>query len=225
MNGENGLEQIAGMAILLLLVIGCFVVLRPFVSALLLALILSYSTWPVYAWCERILKGRKGLAATLMTSLVAVVLLIPVIILGSSLAEQIAVAIGWSRRLLAEGPPDPPGWIANIPVVGPQLHEYWLGLASNTAQFLNELINAKLISDVSQYLLSAGEFLMIGAALIGSRNPAIGILPFSSLFSFIATVSPVRQDSKTSHIGWAEKGASVCSMSSARPSRVLSMAP
>jgi hypothetical protein len=30
MNGENRFEQIAGMAILLLLVIGCVVVLRPF---------------------------------------------------------------------------------------------------------------------------------------------------------------------------------------------------
>ena len=61
MNSENRFEQIAGMAILSLLVIGCFVVLRPFVSALLLALILSYSTFPVYAWFERILKGRRGL--------------------------------------------------------------------------------------------------------------------------------------------------------------------
>src|SRR5262245_56609893 len=81
MNGENRFEQIAGMALLLLLVIGCFVVLRPFVSTLLLALILSYSTWPIYAWGERILKGRKGVGATLMTLLTAAVLLTPVIIL------------------------------------------------------------------------------------------------------------------------------------------------
>src|SRR5262249_40533429 len=153
MNGENRFEQIAGIAILLLLVIGCFVVLRPFVSALLLALILAYSTWPIYAWCERVLKGRKGLAAALLTLLVAVVLLIPLIILGSNLAEQIAATIRWSRRLLSEGPPDPPGWIANIPLVGPQFYEYWQGFASNTAEFINQLVNAKLVSDLGQYLL------------------------------------------------------------------------
>ena len=218
MNSENRLEQIAGIAILLLLVIGCFVVLRPFVSAILLALILSYSTFPIYAWCERILKGRKGLAATLMTSLVAGVLLIPVIILGSSLAEQIAVAIRWSRRLLAEGPPDPPAWITNIPVVGPQLHEYWQGLASNTAQFLNEIVNAKLVSDLSQYLLSAGEFLMIGAAVVaqGTLQLALSLL---SLFSFIATASTGRRDSKTWPAGFGENVDFMCSMSSAPPSR------
>ena len=93
MNSENRLEQIAGIAILLLLVIGCFVVLRPFVSAVLLALILSYSTFPIYAWCERVLKGRRGLAATLMTLMVAALLLVPLVVLGSRLAQQVAVAI------------------------------------------------------------------------------------------------------------------------------------
>src|SRR5262250_3201187 len=139
MNSENRFEQIAGIAILLLLVIGCFVVLRPFVSAILLALILSYSTFPIYAWCERILKGRRGLAATLMTLLVSAVLLVPLIILGSGLAQQGAAATRWVRGLFSDGPPEPPSWIANIPVVGTQLYEYWQGLAHNTAKLLSEL--------------------------------------------------------------------------------------
>ena len=129
MNSENRLEQIAGMAILLLLVIGCFVVLRPFVSALLLALILSYSTWPSLCLVRTRPQGAEGIGGDIDDLLVAVVLLIPLIVLGSSLAEQVAVAIRWSRRLFAEGPPGPPGWIANIPVVGPQLYEYWQGFA------------------------------------------------------------------------------------------------
>ena len=127
---ENRVEQIAGMALLLLLVIGCFVVLRPFVSALLLALILSYSTWPVYAWSERVLKGRKGAAATLMTLLVAAVLLVPLIVLGSTLVDQVAQARGWIGRLLSEGPPDPPPWVADIPLIGTQIYQYWEGFAT-----------------------------------------------------------------------------------------------
>jgi predicted PurR-regulated permease PerM len=184
MNGENRFERIAGMAILLLLVIGCFVVLRPFVSAVLLALILAYSTFPIYAWCERILKGRRGLAATLMTLLVAAVLLVPLIVLGSRLAEQIAVAIRWSRGIIAEGPPSPPDWIAKIPVLGPQLHEYWQAFASNTAQFLNEIVNAKLISDLGQYLLSAGEFLVIAAAMVAQGTLQLGFALFIAFFFY-----------------------------------------
>jgi predicted PurR-regulated permease PerM len=184
MNGENRFEQIAGIAILLLLVIGCFVVLRPFVSAVLLALILAYSTFPIYAWCERILKGRRGLAATLMTLLVAAVLLVPLIVLGSSLAEQIAIAIRWSRRIITEGPPGPPGWIATIPLVGPQLYEYWQGFTSNTAEFLNEIVNAKLLSDLGQYLLSAGEFLVIAATLVAQGTLQLDFALFIAFFFY-----------------------------------------
>ncbi|HEY6365830.1 MAG TPA: AI-2E family transporter [Candidatus Binatia bacterium] len=206
MNGENRLEQIAGMAILLLLVIGCFVVLRPFVSALLLALILSYSTWPIYAWGERVMNGRKGLAATLMTSSVAAVLLVPAIILGSSLAEQVAVAIKWSQRLLSDGPPDPPAWIANIPVVGHQLYEYWQGLAHNTAEFLNELINAKLVSDLGEYLFSAGEFLLIGAALVAQGTVQLALSLFIAFFLYRDGLDGAKRLQSVARRLWGERG-------------------
>ncbi len=206
MNGENRLEQIAGMAILLLLVIGCFVVLRPFVSALLLALILSYSTWPIYAWAERVVKGRQGLAATLMTSLVTVVLLIPVIILGSRLAEQSAVAIRWTHRLLSEGPPEPPAWVANIPLVGSELHEYWQQLATNTAEFLNEIVNAKMVSDLSQYLLSAGEFLVIGAALVAQGTLQLALSLFIAFFFYRDGLDGAKGLQSLARRLWGERG-------------------
>lgn len=178
MNGENRFEQIAGMAILLLLVIGCFVVLRPFVSAVLLALILAYSTFPIYAWCERILKGRRGVAATLMTLLVSAVLLVPLIILGSGLAEQGAAATRWVRGLFSDGPPEPPSWVANIPVVGTQLYEYWLGLAHNTAKLLSEL------SELSEYLLPAGEWLLGALRIVGQGTIQLALSLFIAFFLY-----------------------------------------
>lgn len=184
MSNENRVEQIAGMALLLLLVIGCFVVLRPFVSALLLALILSYSTWPVYAWSERVLKGRKGAAATLMTLLVAAVLLVPLIILGSSLVDQVAQARGWIGRLLSEGPPDPPHWVADIPLIGTQIYQYWEGFAHNTAKLLNEVSNAKFVGDVGQYLLPAGEWLLKAAAILGRGTLELALSLFIAFFFY-----------------------------------------
>jgi predicted PurR-regulated permease PerM len=184
MNGENRIEQIAGISILLVLVIGCFLVLRPFVSALLLALILSYSTWPIYAWGERALKGRKDLAASLMTLLVAAVLLVPLIILGSSLADQVAQANGWVRGLFSNGPPDPPQWIAEIPVIGTQLYQYWSGLAHNTAKLLSEFSSAKLVSDLSQYMLPAGKWLLSGASILGRGTLELALCLFIAFFFY-----------------------------------------
>ena len=206
MNSENRFEQIAGMALLLVLVIGCFVVLRPFVSALLLALILSYSTWPIYAWGERVLKGRKGVAATLMTLVVAAVLLMPLIILGSSLAEQVGATTGWVRSLLADGPPDAPGWVADIPVVGTQLYEYWHGLAHNTAKLLNELATAKMVSDLSQYLLSAGEFLLIGAAVLAQGTLQSALSLFIAFFLYRDGIDGAKRLQSVVRRLWGERG-------------------
>ena len=153
-----------------------------------------------------LLKGRKGLAATLMTSLVAAVLLIPVIFLGSSLAEQVALASGWVRPLLSEGPPDPPGWIAEIPVVGPQLYEYWQGLAHNTAKLLNEIASAKLISELSDYLFSAGEFLLIGAAAIGKGTLQLALSLFVAFFFYRDGMDGAKRLQSVTRRLWGDRG-------------------
>jgi predicted PurR-regulated permease PerM len=209
MNGENRLEQIVGMTILLLLVIGCFVVLRPFVSALLLALILSYSTWPIYAWSERMLKGRKGAAATLMTLLVAAVLLVPLIVLGSRLADQVDQATGLIRRLLSEGPPGPPHWVADIPMVGAQIYQYWEGFAHNTTKLLNEVSNAKFVGDVGQYLLPAGEWLLSAAAILAQGTLELALSLFIAFFLYRDGVDGANRLRAAARRIWGERAVHV----------------
>src|SRR4029077_1992000 len=97
-------------------------------------------------------------------------LLLPLIILGSTLAEQVTQASGWIRSLFSDGFPGPPPWIAEIPVIGKQVYEYWLGLSQNTSALLSELGGAKLLSGLGQYLLPAGEWLLRGGAHPGERN-------------------------------------------------------
>jgi predicted PurR-regulated permease PerM len=41
------IEKALGLALLLVLVIGCFLVLKPFLNAIFLAVTLCVSTWPV----------------------------------------------------------------------------------------------------------------------------------------------------------------------------------
>ncbi len=175
MNSENRLEQIAGMLVLLFLVIGCFVVLRPFLSALLWSLILSFSTWPIYSWCERVLEGRKTVAALLMTLLVAAILLMPLIILGSSLADNVAQATGIVRVILSEGPPEPPRWIADIPIAGPYAYEYWRSLAHNSA---------KLAGDLGTYVVPAGQWILKMAAGLGEGTLQLALSVLISFFFY-----------------------------------------
>ena len=51
------LERTISAAALMLLVIGCLVVLWPFASALLWAVVLAFASWPIY---RRMLALRRG---------------------------------------------------------------------------------------------------------------------------------------------------------------------
>jgi predicted PurR-regulated permease PerM len=48
--GDKHIEYLVSAIVLLILIVGCFFVLRPFMSALLWAIILYFSTWPVFKW-------------------------------------------------------------------------------------------------------------------------------------------------------------------------------
>lgn len=119
------IEVALGMAVLSLLAVGCFVVVRPFLAAILWAVILSIATWPLFRWLERRLKGRRILASALTTVLLAVVLLVPLLIVVTSLAENVTSLVTHLRELFKEGPPAPPPWLRRIPAVGSDLEAYW----------------------------------------------------------------------------------------------------
>jgi predicted PurR-regulated permease PerM len=139
MDSQERIEQIVVIALLVLLAVGCLTVLRPFLSALLWALILSFSSWPLYAWLVRRLKGRRTLAASLMTLLVAAIFILPLAAAGTGLADSVAKVGGMIAVLLGEGPPGPPAWVAELPIVGTQLTERWLELERLGAGWTAEL--------------------------------------------------------------------------------------
>ena len=49
MNRSEIVDRILGLGLVLLVLAGCFIILRPFLTAVLWAAILTFSTWPVYA--------------------------------------------------------------------------------------------------------------------------------------------------------------------------------
>jgi predicted PurR-regulated permease PerM len=146
-------EQLRWLAALVLLVVGCFVVLRPFLSAILWAVILCFSTWPAYAWLLR-RSGSATLASTAMTILIAGVLLLPFLLIGRSLAGDIATVAAMTSRLLADGPPAPPDWIQDLPVVGLWLYDYWLSVKSDSTTLAADL--RAPVAQAKNWLLKSG---------------------------------------------------------------------
>lgn len=126
------IETLFGVVAVSLLVIGCFLVLRPFLSALMWAVILCYATWPAFSWLEYRLKGRRTLATIVMTLTVTSILVLPFVVVGLTLAENVSE---WSHAIkdwLARGLPALPQWIAELPFVGVDIAARWSALGSES---------------------------------------------------------------------------------------------
>jgi len=159
---RSKLEQNLGWAVLVVLAVGCLVVLRPFVSALLWAVVLSFTSWPIYRRLLRLLGNRRTLAALVMTLAMVLILLLPFVIVGLSLADNVDELTKAVRHWVAEGPPGPPAWLAKVPVVGAQASAYWKNLEADTAKFWAEA--QRFVEPVSSWLLKAG--MMLGAGVV-----------------------------------------------------------
>ena len=125
MNNHSRVENVLTLSALGLLVLGCLTVLAPFVSALLWAVILSFSTWGLYERVLTLLGHRRGLSALVMTLGLAVLLLVPVVIVGAQLGENLDHIAGAARRLLDRGLPPAPAWLGGLPGVGSYLESLW----------------------------------------------------------------------------------------------------
>lgn len=160
--GLNRIEYLASLAALILLLLGCMLVMRPFVSAVLWAVVLTFSTWPVYGRILALLRGRRTVAALLMTLLIALVLLVPFLLIGFTMADNMKALTLATRSWINAGPPPPPEWLNRIPVAGSHIVEYWETLAGDSQKLLQQV--QRWIEPVSTWGLSLGLRLSRGVA-------------------------------------------------------------
>ncbi|WP_175429614.1 AI-2E family transporter [Azospirillum argentinense] len=106
------------LSMMLVLLIGCFVVLRPFIAAILWAIILSFSTWPLHRRIERALGGRTTLAAAIMTLAIMAILVGPLVALGIKLSENVVRVFETLHAAMDRGLPPLPDWLVGLPILG-----------------------------------------------------------------------------------------------------------
>jgi predicted PurR-regulated permease PerM len=125
MVSRQSIEHAIGLAILALIAVGSFLVLRPFLSAIIWAAVLAYSTWPLFERLKKRLGGREALAAAVMILAVACILVIPIAVLAWSMADQVVRLAGVVRGWFEHGLPALPGWVGDIPFLGGRLVQRW----------------------------------------------------------------------------------------------------
>lgn len=168
------IELLFAAAAVSFLVVGCFLVLRPFLSALMWAVILCYASWPAYLWLVRRLGGRRSLTAILMTCAVAAILVLPFVIVGFTLAENVSAWASAVKEWIGRGLPPPPAWVSELPMFGAELAARWRGLSSPDA--LAEVVRL-ILNPMRDAALSGG-------AILGRGTLELGLSVFIAFFVF-----------------------------------------
>src|SRR5436190_2109245 len=172
---RSRLEQNLGWFILIVLAAGCLVVMAPFVSALLWAAVLAFSSWPLYRRLLTFVGNRRTLAALLMTLALMLVMLMPFIIVGVKLADNVGELTTAVRKLIDAGPAAPPEWLNKIPLVGSRIVEAWNALASDSA---------KMLAFARRFLEPAGARLLSLGVALGGGLIQLALSIFIAFFFF-----------------------------------------
>jgi predicted PurR-regulated permease PerM len=147
------IDRVITLVVLAVLIGGVYLVLQPFLSAIVWAAILAATTWPLFHWLVR-RTGRPAAAATVMTLLILTVVVAPFVIVGATLAENADRLIDFTRNLVERGPPEPPEWLGKLPFVGERAAAYWASFAHDGAGLLLEL--QRLVDPLRQFGFKAG---------------------------------------------------------------------
>ena len=110
--------------------LGCGLVLYPFLSALLWAAILVFTTWPVFDWLRCRTRLPNALVALFMVLLSALVIVLPLALAAPGGAADVKALRHSLEEWLAVIPPAP-HWLYALPLVGGALTDTWNAWAAD----------------------------------------------------------------------------------------------
>jgi predicted PurR-regulated permease PerM len=121
-----------GVLFIGLLIFACLWVLQPFIAATVWATMIVVATWPMMLVVQARLGGRRWAAVTVMTIVMLLVLVVPLTLAIATIVDNADDIIDWTKDVATATVPSPPGWVADIPVIGPKISGEWMKLAATS---------------------------------------------------------------------------------------------
>jgi predicted PurR-regulated permease PerM len=149
---SQALEVFIQIILAALLVVGCLLILRPFIPLIMWGIIIAVASYPSFRKLQTALYGRGGLAAALFTLILLSLLIIPVVLLAQSLVEGIQSLAAHMRDGTLTIPRPRPN-IENWPIIGAPLKSIWDMASTNLTNALR--VFAPQIKAVIPGILSA----------------------------------------------------------------------
>ncbi|MGR5062159.1 AI-2E family transporter [Photobacterium sp. DNB22_13_2] len=132
---NNMLEASIRIGLLVILIVWTYDIIKPFVIPVLWGAIIAVALMPLTLKLEGLMKGRRGLSATILALLGITILVVPLVVVMGSIFDGV---VGLTDFLQSETVklPGPPARVAEIPMVGEKLHSTWALFATNMEQAL-----------------------------------------------------------------------------------------
>ena len=124
------------------LIVSSFYIVRPFLVATTWGTAIAVATWPLLLRVQAHLGGRRSSAVAVMTIALLLVLLVPFYFGVTAIVENARQISTWSESLATLTLPQPPGWIAELPVIGTRLVARWQRLAAAGPEEISAPVSA-----------------------------------------------------------------------------------
>jgi predicted PurR-regulated permease PerM len=173
---RNMIESSLRIGLLLLLLVLCYDIIKPFTVPIMWGAIVAMAAFPLVKWLEPKLGGKRGLAATLVSLFFILVLVIPT---WSATEAMFGGVKNLTAALEADTlqVPPPPAKVATWPLIGEKLFAAWSSASSDLDTFLQN--NATQIKDLSGSVLKR-----IGGSLLGVLMFMVSIIIAGGFMTF-----------------------------------------
>ena len=172
---EQRFQPYSRLAAIVFLVIGCLYVLRPFLAGILFAAAIAISSWPLYQRLLAHLKGRRNLAAAVMTVSLVLIIVLPLTLVTWNIADSVTHFYRGARAALDAGGFEPPAWLRQLPVVGEAVDSY-----------LRQILSSKeeLLAVAKKYVEPARNILLNSGIVLGAGVAQVSLAAFVSFFLY-----------------------------------------
>jgi len=129
-----------------------FLILRPFLPALIWTTMIVVATWPLMLRVQAALWGRRPLAVAVMTIALLMVFVIPFFLAVGTVVSNADEIVGWAKSLGTVTLPVPPDWVQALPLIGRKIASVWRKVAASGPEELAQQI-APYAQEAARWLI------------------------------------------------------------------------
>ncbi len=156
---SNAMASFLQIGALLILLVMCFNIVRPFISIVVWAMILAVAIYPLHVSLAAKLGGREKTSSVIFVLIGLAIILVPTWILGESTLSSLQSLAHNLREGTFSVPPPNPG-VADWPVIGTKTYELWSTAATNIEAFLSQYQTQ--LRDLAQKIFGLASGTLIG---------------------------------------------------------------